>query len=110
MVVSTGVRMVMEWGVSDTITANNIHGNLKEIKRASQTPEGDRKKSKNQSTATLVPIEKITSTHKKQENNLVKRIRMLAIGRGLGLCIGFMTEEDIDRWLIQGKGIKSGNV
>jgi hypothetical protein len=29
-----------------TITANNIHGNRKEIKRASQTPEGDRKKVK----------------------------------------------------------------
>ena len=27
-----------------TITANNIHGNLKEIKRASQIPEGARKK------------------------------------------------------------------
>jgi hypothetical protein len=26
------------------ITSNNIHGNLKEIKRASQIPEGDRKK------------------------------------------------------------------
>jgi hypothetical protein len=27
-----------------TKTANNIHRNLKEIKRASQIPEGDRKK------------------------------------------------------------------
>jgi hypothetical protein len=54
-------------------------------------------RNKNQSTATLVPIEKITSTHKKQENNLVKRIRMLTVGRGLGLCIGVVTEEDIDR-------------
>ena len=61
----------------------------KEKKSASQTLEGDRK-NKNQSTATLVPIEKITSTHKKQENNLVKRIRMLTIGRGLGLCIGLV--------------------
>jgi hypothetical protein len=41
---------------------------------------------------------------------LVKRIRMLTIGRGLGLCIGLVTEVDIDRWLIQGNGIKSGNV
>jgi hypothetical protein len=31
-------------GGSVTITANNIHGNLKEIKRASQIPEKDRKK------------------------------------------------------------------
>jgi hypothetical protein len=83
-----------------TITANNIHGNLKEIKRASQIPEGDRRK-KTKARLPLVPIEKITSTHKKQENNLVKRIRMLTIGRGLGLCIGLVTEEDIDRWLIQ---------
>jgi len=33
---------------------------------------------------------------------------MLTIGRGLGLCIGLVTEEDIDRWLIQRKEIKSG--
>jgi hypothetical protein len=59
VVMSTGVRMLMEWGVGFghlgrifsktvkgnkkkglTITANNIHGDLKEIKRASQIPEG----------------------------------------------------------------------
>jgi hypothetical protein len=61
VVVGTGVRMAMEWGartpIQDiqktgegnkvrelTITANNIHGYLKEIKHASQIPEGDRKK------------------------------------------------------------------
>jgi hypothetical protein len=63
-------------GGSDTvtITANNIHGNLKEIKRASQDRR-ETAKSKNQSTATLVPIEKITSTHKKQENNLGEKYK-----------------------------------
>jgi hypothetical protein len=30
------------------------------------------------------PNREITNTHKKQENNLVKRITMLMIGRGLG--------------------------
>jgi hypothetical protein len=33
------------------------------------------------------PNGKITNTHKKQENNLVKRIKMLTIGRGGGYAL-----------------------
>lgn len=56
---------------------NNIHGCHKKRKTCKPDTRGTPLRKKNQSTVT-------TNTPKKQENNLVKRIKMLMVGRGWG--------------------------
>ncbi len=58
-----------------TVITNNIHGCEKKRKACKPDTRGTPLRKKNQSTVN-------TNTPKKQENNLVKRIRMLMIGRG----------------------------
>jgi hypothetical protein len=78
---------------------------LKKPARRKRIPEEDRNEKPKYGYPR--PNRKITDTHKKQENNLVKRIRVwIILGRGLSAMHRFSDRGDIDSWLIQGKAIK----